>query len=261
MSIVRGPAALGERSVANYADPPADLDLRNATIVICAGAVSGAREELQRANVDVPKAWGQRSLDGGARNLVQISSFSIFGGAESIGTDTPINPVSHYGETKLTAEHALQAFSHGSLSMTMLRVPILVGNGNDKLAKLAGLARRTGIAMYPPWPVPRSMLSYDGLACAVDHVLQPTAPAWQALFAADPEPFTPHMMIEEAEAVQRRLRAMPVPRPFLKIVEKVIPGLYASLFRPSYLDPRANLLAHGRDFSRLRTVLRAMLHD
>lgn len=262
LGIVREAAGTHERSIADYAEPPSDVDLRDATIIICAGAVNGTRDELWRANVDVPKTWTRRGIEGGARHLIQISSFSIFGGAEAIGPDTPAAPVSHYGESKLGAELALMELARDTLPITMLRVPILVGSGHDKLAKLARAARSTGLALSAPWPTPRSMLPYDGLARAVEAILQgPTPQAWQALFAADPEPFTAHMMMEAAEDNGRKLRALQMPAYFLKVIEKAAPGLHASMFRPNLLDSDANLLADGQGFVRLRATLRQILRD
>lgn len=232
LGVVREAANPGECSIADYAEPPTDLDLRGVSIIICAGAVNGTRDELWRANVDVPKAWARRGIEGGARHLIQISSFSIFGRAEAIGKETHPAPISYYGNSKLGAELALTELARESLPITMLRVPILVGSGRDKLAKFAHAARRTGFVLSAPWPTPRSMLTYDGLAYAVEAVLQHPAPRdRQILFAADPEPFTAHMMKEIAEEHDRTLRAMHVPAHFLKVVEKAAPGLHASLFR------------------------------
>ncbi|WP_439567648.1 NAD-dependent epimerase/dehydratase family protein [Sphingopyxis sp.] len=262
LGIVREAANPGECSIADYAEPPTDLDLRGARIIICAGAVNGTHDELWHANVDVPKAWARRGIEGGARHLIQISSFSIFGRAEAIGTDTPPAPVSHYGESKLGAEFALTELAREGLPITMLRVPILVGSGSDKLAKFVHAARRTGLVLSAPWPTPRSMLPYDGLACAVEAILQRPAPRdSQILFAADPEPFTARMMKETAKEYGRTLRTMHVPAYFLKMIEKTAPGLHASLFRPNLLDPDDNMLADGEGFVRLRTTLRAMLRD
>lgn len=260
LALVRGVPKIGERSIADYADPPIDIDLGNATIVICAGAVDGTREELWRANVSVPKAWARRGIEGGARRLIQISSFSIFGGAEAIDSNTPVAPDSLYGESKLGAELCLQELAGDKLAMTMLRVPILVGSGDDKLAKLVGLAKRTGLAICAPWPAPRSMLPYDGLARSVENIFQDaTTPGWQAKFAADPEPFTAQMMVNAAVQEGRPLRTMAIPASLLHFAKKGFPGLYTSLFRPSLLDPNSNLLADGAGFVRLDATLRTML--
>lgn len=262
LALVRGRAETGERSIASFSEPPADLDLRDATIVICADTQRGTRDELWRINVDVPTAWARRGIEGGADRFIQISSFSIFGGAEEVGPDSPVSPVSHYGESKLGAERALQELAGGAMRTTMLRVPILVGDGQDKLTTLVRFASRTGLAITAPWPAPRSMLPYDGLARAIEAIIHNAArDSWQALFAADPEPFSARMMIDAAEANRRKLRAMPVPAVLLKLLEKAAPGLHASLFRPSLLDPAVNLLADGKDFVRLRTIISAMLRD
>lgn len=261
LALVLGQAKAGERSVANFAEPPADLDLRDAAVVICIDTQKGSPDELRRINVDIPAAWARRCIEGGAARFVQISSFSIFGAAEQIGSGCPVRPVSHYGESKLGAELALQELASRDMSITTLRVPILVGDGPDKLATLVRFANRTGFALTAPWPTPRSMLPYDGLARAIEAIISDVSQdPWQTRFAADPEPFSARMMIEAAEADGRKLRAISPPAMLLKMLEKVASGLHASLFQPSLLDPTDNLLADGEGFLRLRTTILAMLH-
>lgn len=262
LSIIRARAGPGEFSVEQYNRPPSDLDLRGMTVVNCAGAVAGTRDDLLRANVETASRWAQLAADRGARQFIQISSFSIFGGAEKIGQDTPVKPESHYGESKLLAERALADVAGEALPITVLRVPILVGSGQDKLAKLTSLGRRTGFAVSAPWPTPRSMLPYDALAHAIQALAGgPQDSPYRTLFAADPEPFTSQMLLDEARAAGQAMRALRVPSGPLRIVKVAFPSLYTSLFRPSLLYPAANMLADGGEFERLRQVVSTMLRD
>jgi len=230
--------------------------------VNCAGAVAGTRDNLLRANVETAARWARLAAGRGARQFIQISSFSIFGGAEEIGTHTPVAPHSHYGESKLLAEQALAELASEALPMSMLRVPILVGSGKDKLAKLVGLGRRTGFTVAAPWPSPRSMLPYDGLAAAIERLAgQPQALPWQTPFAADPEHFDAQMLVDEANAVGRSIKIVRAPTVALKLLKAAAPGMYASLFRPSLLDPAANILADAQGFTPLRSTIASMLRD
>ena len=253
IGLVRGMAGPGEIALADYRQVPEGLDLGGAVIVNCAGAVSGSPDELMRANCEVPLAWAQAGAAAGARQFVQISSFSLFGRQPAIGHATPLAPTSAYGRSKLAAEQALAALDTRAMAVARLRVPILVGAGTDKLARLVRLATGTGFVPTAPWPTPRSMLSYGALADAVVRVVAQGASG--ALFAADPEPFTPGLLCAMAREASLGLRPLVVPRPVLGLLARAAPGLHASLFLPNLLEERDNLLAQGRNGECLRAAM------
>lgn len=253
IAAVRGNAGPGEIALADYAEVPDGLDLAGAVIINCAGAVSGTPDELMRANCTVPLAWARAGADRGASRFVQISSFSLFGHQPAIGHATPPAPASAYGRSKLAAERALAALEGRGMAVACLRVPILVGAGTDKLARLVRLAMITGFVPAAPWPTPRSMLTYGALADAVRRIVGQGASG--ALFAADPEPFTTALLCDMARAAGRRVRPLTLPRPALGLLARVAPRLHASLFLPNLLDKADNLLENGTDGESLCAAL------
>lgn len=259
IGVVRGPAGPDEIAIADYAEVPPSLDLRDAAIVVCAGAVSGTDDSLMRANREVPLAWARAGIAAGARQFVQLSSFSLFGHQQAIGHATPQAPASPYGRSKLAAEHALEALDSGDMALARLRVPILIGAGADKLAKLVRLALRTGFMPVAPWPTPRSMLSYGALADAVRRIVEEGTRG--PLFAADPEPFTADLLCAAARDAGQRVRPLRVPRPALALLVRTAPGLHASLFLPNLLDGRDNFLKAGVEGESLRAVLARMMQQ
>ena len=259
IGVVRGPTGPGEIAVADYAEVPAHLDLGDAAIINCAGAVSGTDEHLMRANREVPLAWARAGIGAGARQFVQLSSFSLFGHQPAIGQATPTAPASPYGRSKLAAEQALAALDLGDMALARLRVPILIGAGADKLAKLVRLALRTGFVPVAPWPTPRSMLSYAALAGTVRRIIDEGAHG--ALFAADPEPFTADLLCAAARDAGHRVRPITMPRPALALLARATPGLHASLFLPNLLDEDDNLLNTGVDGESLRQVMARMMQQ
>lgn len=259
IGVVRGPAGPGEITVTDYAKVPPSLDLRDAAIVVCAGAVSGTDESLMHANCAVPLAWARAGMASGARQCVQLSSFSLFGHQQAIGHATPQAPASPYGRSKLAAEHALEALDSGDMALARLRVPILIGAGSDKLAKLVRMALRTGFVPVAPWPTPRSMLSYSALAGAVRKIVEEGTQG--ALFAADPEPFTASLLCDMVHEAGHRVRPLTLPRPALALLARAAPGLHASLFLPNLLDGADNFLNAGVEGESLRAVLARMMRE
>lgn len=258
IGVVRGQAGPGEIAVADYAAVPSALDLGDSVIVNCAGAVSGSLEDLLRANRNVPLAWAQAGSAAGARQFIQLSSFSLFGHQPAIGHATLPDPASPYGHSKLAAEQALKVLG-GPMAIACLRVPILIGAGGDKLAKLVRLALRTGFVPVAPWPSPRSMLSYAALAGAVRRIVEDGAHG--ALFAADPEPFTADLLCAIAREAGQRVRPITLPRPALALLARAAPGLHASLFLPNLLDGADNFLNEGVEGESLRAVLARMMQE
>lgn len=246
----------GERIVAAYDGVPKDLDLHGAAIVNCAGTPHGDAATLDAANRAVPLAWARRAASDGAARFVQISSFSVFGPAERIDTATPPAPTSDYGRSKLAAEAALAGVGLGD-RLTILRVPILIGGGSDKLAQLVGIARRTGMIPTAARPCPRSMLSYDGLAATIAGVIEKARGG--VVHAADPEPYTPIMLRDAARAQGMRARIVRLPGPVAALVRMAAPGIHASLLAPNVLSADANIASGFLPFERLPEVLDRLL--
>jgi len=247
----------GERViVADYAAVPADLTLAGATIVNCVGTDRGSPETLQHLNVEVPRAWARAAREQGARQFVQLSSFSVYGRAERVSCATQAAPQGIYGRSKLAAEKALTA-ERGELALSVLRVPILVSPSGtsgapDKLAQLAALAKRLHTVPQPHRPVERSMLTYDGLAAAVERVI---AGAPSLACAADPEPFTYALLAGAARERGLQVLSVPVPAIASKLLSKAAPALHDRLLASSLLAAEDNILAGESDFVRLREVI------
>ena len=259
LGVVRADPAKNEVATPDYAAVPGDLDLAGATIVNCVGSPQGDPAQLMHLNRDVPAAWASAASERGARSMVHISSFSIFGLAETVANGTEPAPVNAYGASKLAAEEALAQIDAQGFPVCRLRVPILVGGGPDKLAQLVRLARRTGFVPRASRPTPRSMLPYEGLAHAISIAIDRriSGPAC----AADPEPFTAQMLQDEARRAGRRVRTVTMPRMLTSAIAKARPALHASLFAPNILDEASNLLADEAGYERLRDVVARLVRE
>lgn len=240
-------ATEGEFAVEDYERASPEWFEGCSTVLQCVGISQGSAKEMQRLNIDLPLGAAKAAIDSGVSSFIHISSFSVYGLAERISSDTPAAPRSDYGRSKAECDEQLLALSNQDFRVQLLRLPAIVGPGRSgKMASLVKLCRILGRVVRPVRDIERSVISPDLAANAI------TALGGQSgvFHAADPTPFS-YALLEEAMAQAARTKSPPLLVP--KIVEQAMrvasPGSYWSLFRDCLLEPGANLLARDREKS------------
>lgn len=111
----------------------------------------------------------ERAKEGGVKHFIFLSSMIVFGEAapagirRTIAPDTLPAPVHAYGQSKLDAENALHALEDSSFCVTILRPPMIYGDGcKGNYNALVRLARR--LPVFPEFENRRSMLYVGNLA-------------------------------------------------------------------------------------------------
>lgn len=221
--------------VSDYTKVPRGIIPPGSFVVNCVGTPRGDEREMSRLNRDVAVHWALAAQEAGAQHFVQISSFAVYGGVERIGNKTVENPRSTYGCSKLAADHALSALS---LSVTILRIPMLFGDGPDKLKKLTSAVHRFNFVPCVQPQLQRSMLSYDALAAAVVQLYR--EPITGVLHAADPTPFTYELLSEVLfETTGRRPYKLIIPPWVASVTKRIARPLHDRLISSSLLDTDA----------------------
>lgn len=219
--------------VDDYAVVPSGVIPADGIVVNCVGTPHGSEAELLHLNRDVALRWAEVSAQAGARHFVQLSSFAVYGRAERIDAATPEAPVNAYGRSKLAADHALTKVG---LPVTALRIPMLFGNGPDKLTQLVAAVRKARAVPVLKPPVRRSMLSYAALASAIVELTR--HPVFGVVPVADPTPFTYELLADVLrEESGHRPIAVPVPGPIRSLVRIAAAPLHSRLLASSLLDP------------------------
>lgn len=128
--------------------------LRPDAIVNAAGAAIGTDEELTTANVIVVQsllAGLEQARTTPLMRIVQLGSAAEYGPTRvgvPIGEETPPNPISGYGRTKLVATGLLrEAADRGQLAATVLRIFNPVGRGISPESLLGAAATRIRVAL------------------------------------------------------------------------------------------------------------------
>lgn len=99
----------------------------------------------------------------GVSHFIYMSSMSVYGldgsisGRQEINRDTPYNPKTQYGKSKLAAEAALKKMQDGKFCISVIRAPVIYGPGcPGNYAKLREQVLRLGF--FPDLGNKKSML-------------------------------------------------------------------------------------------------------
>jgi UDP-glucose 4-epimerase len=117
-----------------------------------------------KVNRDLAYEAAKKSKNDGIKQFIFLSSMSVYG-LESgvIDKDTPLNPNSAYGKSKLEAEEMIKELAEDSFLVTIIRPPMVYGKGcKGNYSRLAKLALKTPI--FPDIDNKRSMIYIDNLS-------------------------------------------------------------------------------------------------
>lgn len=156
----------------------------------------------------------------GVRQFVFLSSASVYGQIEGIITkDTPPAPQSHYGRSKLQAEELLRQLHDSSFSVTILRPPMVYGDGcKGNYQTLVKLAKK--LPFFADYQNRRSMISIGNLCAFLKSVMDTGEGG--IYFPQDPEYVCTCQMIRQiAERQGRNLPLLPVLNPCIGLLKRM----------------------------------------
>ncbi|MPW26980.1 NAD-dependent epimerase/dehydratase family protein [Alkalibaculum sp. M08DMB] len=118
-----------------------------------------------KVNRDLPYETAKKAKNEGVKQFIFLSSMSVYG-VESgfIDKDTPLNPNSNYGKSKLQAEELIESIvEDDSFKLSILRPPMIYGKGcKGNYPRLVKLAKIT--PLFPDVDNKRSMIYIDNLS-------------------------------------------------------------------------------------------------
>lgn len=209
-------------------------------IINCAGRVNGKTADLEQANMVHAVRLANAAKTHGIKRFVQVSSFSVYGNAELISSQTTSSPSTAYGRSKLDADNALLSLCSSDFTVTCVRLPFMFSVAKPALIGDLINAVRT-LPCWPtlPHPIERSMLTYEA---AADFLLQASVDGPPGIVAvADPHLFT----IERLVSKMRHhglstAKLLPVPLWCAAPVRHLLPGIGRRLFQSSVLHDAYN---------------------
>lgn len=121
------------------------------------------RDLYYKVNRDLAYETAKKAKAEGVNQFIFISSMSVYGVDNGvINKNTPLNPKSNYGKSKLQAEKLIKPLCDDNFKVAILRPPMVYGNGcKGNYPKLAKLAVK--IPVFPYVDNRRSMIYIDNL--------------------------------------------------------------------------------------------------
>ncbi len=130
---------------------------------------SSDKAEYYRVNSELTFDTARKAMNDGVKQFVFMSSSIIYGKSAPIGQskiitrDTPLNPESYYGASKVKAENMLATLEGENFRVCVLRCPMIYGRGcRGNYNALSKFARR--LPIFPAVKNSRSMLYVKNFA-------------------------------------------------------------------------------------------------
>lgn len=142
-----------------------------------AGPIGGRDDRLaaqcRAVNVDGTVRLATQARDWGVRRFVFVSSLkAVAETGSALSPQTPPNPVDVYGRCKLQAEQALQSLAGGGMEVTILRPPLVYGEGvKANFLSLLRLVDRLPVLPLGAAENRRSLIYVGNLADAIHFAL------------------------------------------------------------------------------------------
>ena len=116
-----------------------------------------------KVNRDLAYELAQKAKNDGVMQFIFLSSMSVYGIENgTIDKNTPLNPKSNYGKSKLQAEELIITLEEDAFKVAILRPPIIYGKGcKGNYPRLSNFAQKA--PFFPNVKNKRSMIHIDNL--------------------------------------------------------------------------------------------------
>jgi nucleoside-diphosphate-sugar epimerase len=147
-----------------------DKDLSQYDVVFHVAGIAHIKETKEnkplyyKVNRDLAYETAKKAKLEGVKQFIFLSSMSVYGIEKGvIDENTPLEPNTHYGKSKLQAEELINRLTSDSFNVAILRPPMVYGeNCKGNYPRLARLAVSTPI--FPKIDNKRSMIYIDNLS-------------------------------------------------------------------------------------------------
>ena len=176
-------------------------------------------ELYYKVNRDLVLRVAEKAKNEKVKQFVFLSSMSVYGVEEGIITkDTPANPKSNYGKSKIQAEGLLNKLRSDDFKVAVMRPPMVYGDGckgnYQMLVKFAKM-----LPVFPDYENKRSMIHVDNLSAFVKNLIDEEK---DGLFFPQDENYvcTCKMVKEIGNSMGKNIKLLKIMNPAVSILKK-----------------------------------------
>lgn len=170
-----------------------------------------------KVNRDLAFDTAKKAKTEGVEQFIFLSSMSVYGIDNGvIDKNSPLNPKSNYGNSKLQAEELIKTLGYNGFKIAIIRPPMIFGKGcKGNYPKLANLALKA--PFFPDIKNKRSMIYIDNLCEFVRLLIEDCS---SGLFFPQNEKYvcTSELVKTIAEAQGKKIRMTKLFNPLLKLI-------------------------------------------
>lgn len=170
-------------------------------------------------NRDLVLKVAEKAKRENVKQFVFLSSMSVYGVEEGVITkDTPPNPKSNYGKSKIQAEELLEKLRSDDFKIVVMRPPMVYGDGcKGNYQMLVKFAEK--LPVFPDYENKRSMIHVDNLSAFVKSLIDEEK---EGLFFPQDENYvcTCKMVKEIASGMGKNMKLLKIMNPAVSILKK-----------------------------------------
>lgn len=164
-------------AIAGVGLKPEEVSFHGVDVVVFgAGIAHRSASEVEEAvyeavNCGLAVDTARRARADGVEQFIYLSSMSVYGATRGrVGLDTPMNPTTPYGRSKLHAEKELAQLEEVRFGVCILRPPMVYGAGcPGNYAMLRSAARK--LPLFPRVENRRSMIYIENLCAWIQRAI------------------------------------------------------------------------------------------
>jgi len=185
----------------------------------------------QKVNTDLPLHLAAEAQKSGVKHFIQMSTIAVYGNTNTVSENSPENPETIYGRTKLQADKALLEMQSDDFKVSIIRPPMVYGGGNapGNLMRLIRFSLK-GIPMpFKGVDNKRDFIHVMNLIEALRTVIGEAMPG--IIIPTDREAISTEGIVRLVKKhAKSSVWLMPVPKFALSLGKKFFPAYYRKLY-------------------------------
>jgi UDP-glucose 4-epimerase len=218
-----------------------DINFDSIDIVLhCAALVhqkvEHSYEKYHEINVNYPLKFAKLAKQNGVKQFVFISTIAIYGeDKEKIDENTPYEPITPYGKSKLEAEKKLLELNDDNFVVSIIRPPMIYGkNAPGNIDSLIKLVKKLSIIPLGKIENKRSFISIQNLCYIINEIIIQQKSG--IFLASDDEPLSTSKLIELiAKNLDKKIYLIKIPF-FESLLKLVKPSFHKRLYGSLEVD-------------------------